>query len=73
MSEQADETFVKFNYKKKGFLTRHIPPMQSSDDGFSLGEVACELALTNRPPAADEDSGAESGTDDGSEGGEEEL
>ena len=32
-----------------------------------MGEIASELALTSRPAAADEDSDAESGTDDESD------
>ena len=62
--EDENECFVQFNFKKKGFLTRHIPQVQSSEDGVSVGEIASELALTNRPADADENSDAESGTDD---------
>ena len=65
--EQDDETFVKFSYNKKGYLTKHIPQAQSSDDAVSVGEIASELALTNRPAAADDDSDAESGSDDADE------
>ena len=62
--EDENECFVKFNFKKKGFLTRHIPQAQSSEDSISVGEIASELALTSRPADADENSDAESGTDD---------
>ena len=61
-----DGTFVQFAYKKKGFLTRHIPQVQSSEDKVSVGEIAAELALTSRPADADDNSDVESGSDNDS-------
>ena len=62
--EDEKECFVPFNFKKKGFLMRHIPQVQSAEDSVSVGEIASELALTSRPADADEISDAESGTED---------
>ena len=36
---------------------------KTSNDAVSIGEIAAELALTNRPADADENSDAESGSD----------
>ena len=57
----------RFSYKKKGYLTRHIAPVVSSDTGASVAEMASEIALTSRPKDTDKDSEAESGSDESSE------
>ena len=66
-----DETFVQFSYNKKGYLTKHIPPAASSSDGVSIGEIASELALTNRPRDAADNSDAESESDNDADGDDE--
>ena len=61
--EDDNKCFKQFHFQKKGFLTRHIPQVQSpSDTGVSVGEIASEVALTSRPTGEDED--AESGNDE---------
>ena len=44
--------FVEFSYTKKGTIKQLIPPVPSSDDHISVGEIAAEVALTSRPKAA---------------------
>ena len=64
MAEQEDETFVKFSYNKKGYLSKLIPQAMNAEDAVSVGEIVSELALTNRPWDADDNSDAESGSED---------
>ena len=71
LAEQDDETFVQFSYNEKGYLTKHIPPAASSGDGVSIGEIASELALTNRPRDAADNSDAESESDNDADGDDE--
>ena len=59
---QADGTYVKFNYHKKGFLTKLIPQATEAhaDMGPTFGDVATELELTNRPAS---DAASDAGSD----------
>ena len=71
LQEEDDETFVKYSYNKKGFLTRHIPQAATSAEGVSVAEIASEIALTSRPDDADAESGSEEGDSDGDSDGDE--
>ena len=71
LQEEDDETFVKYSYNKKGFLTRHITQAATSAEGVSVAEIASEIALTSRPDDADAESGSEDGDSDGDGDGDE--
>ena len=65
-----DGSYVNFSYKKKGYLTSHIPQapeIVNVDIGPTFGEVATAIELTNRP---DDDGGS---TDGSSAGGSESV
>ena len=64
LAEQEDETFVKFSYNKKGYLSKLIPQVKNLEEAVSVGEIVSELALTNRPRDAEDNSDAESGSED---------
>ena len=61
---EVGETFVKFSYNKKGYLSKLIPQVKNLEEAVSVGEIVSELALTNRPRDAEDNSDAESGSED---------
>ena len=50
--------------EKKKKMSKLIPQVKNLEEAVSVGEIVSELALTNRPRDAEDNSDAESGSED---------